>query len=371
MTGVNTSVLSALWEHKSRLWAVQSGTLSAWYLPVDSRSGAATEFPLNGIFKKGGQLIFGATWSLDSGDGLDDVNLFVTDQGEIAVYQGTDPSSASTWALVGVYKIGRPLGKNAFFQAGGDVAILTDDGIVPVSQAIKQDRAALQASALTYPIERRWRQAVRLYNGTDRAFEGLLWPQQAMLLVTVPVAAGEEPYSLIANSRTGAWARYTGWDARCMALLGNRVFFGTSTGTILEAEVTGADEGVSYTGRFVPRFDDFQTANQKAAISARLLVKTDRSFTPELFALADFSEDYPTPGAGDMTESTDVWGTAVWGENVWGSGATEFQIETDWRTVNAVGSHLAPGLHITAGITAEPNVELASFWLRYEEGVPL
>ena len=371
ITGVATAALSALWEHKSRIWAVEGGTLSAWYLAVNSRSGTITEFPLNGIFRKGGQLLFGATWSLDSGDGLDDVCLFITDQGEIAVYQGTDPGSASTWALVGVYKIGRPLGKNAFFQAGGDVLVLTDDGIVPVSQAIKKDRAALQAAAITFPIEQLWRQSVSLYNGTARAYEGLLWPQQAMLCVTIPTVDGADPYLLIANSKTGAWARYTGWDARCMALLGDRVFFGTSTGTVVEAEVTGGDQGAAYTGRCVPRFSDFKSQSEKAALSVRTIFKSDRTFTPELFALGDFSEDYPTPGSTNMTESSDVWGTAVWGENVWGTGSTEFTIRSEWVTVNAVGSHLAPGIHITAGIVAEPKIELAALWLRFESGAPL
>lgn len=368
ITGVATSALSAVWEHKSRIWLIEGGTLSAWYLPVDARAGAATEFPLNGIFKHGGSLLFGATWSLDSGDGLDDVNLFVTNQGEIAVYQGTDPSNASTWALVGVYKIGRPMGKNAFFQAGGDVAIITDDGIVPVSEAIKRDRAAVQEVALTFPIEDVWRRYIETYNGTDRAFEGLLWPQKAMLLVTIPTLDGEVPHIRIANSRTGAWARYTGWDARCMAILGDRVFFGTSNGTVVEAEKTGADRGQVYIGRYVPKFTDFRSHAEKAALHARVVVRTDRSFTPELFAISDYSEDYPTPGSGNMEDSVNVWGTAVWGEAVWSNGAATFQVESDWQTVAATGAFLAPGLHIAAGITAEPNIEVVALWIQYEQG---
>lgn len=370
-TGVASSSISALWEHKSRIWMIEKGSMSAWYLPVDVRTGAATEFPLDGVFKHGSNLLFGATWSLDSGDGLDDICMFATANGEVAVYKGTNPSSASTWALVGVYKIGRPLNKNAFFQAGGDLVVITDDGMVPISQAISKDRAALQALALTYPIEDRWRRLVTNYNGTDRAFEAVLWPQQAMLLVTVPVQNVEANYCLIANSRTGGWARYTGWDARSLLVVGDECYFGTQAGEVFRAEQSGQDDGSPYTGRYVPHFNDINSAAEKAALHARVLVRTNRSFTPELFCLADYSEDYPTPQISDMSESTGVWGTALWGEAVWQFNDETFEIKSEWQTVNAVGAFLAPGLYITSGIVASPVIEVLALWLDYEEGRPL
>ena len=119
ITGVASSALSQVWPFKERLYFIEGNTLSFWYLATNAIAGAATEFPLKGVFQLGGSLLFGATWSLDSGEGLDDVCVFVTTEGECAVYSGTDPSSASTWALQGVYRMGRPLNKNAWFKAGG------------------------------------------------------------------------------------------------------------------------------------------------------------------------------------------------------------------------------------------------------------
>src|SRR6056297_1437704 len=136
ITNVATADLSQVWLFKERLFFVEKGTTSAWYLPVESIGGAATEIDLGSVFSKGGNLLFGARWSLDSGAGLDDVCLFVSDRGEVAVYEGTDPSSADTWRLAGVYEIGDPVNKHGFFKAGGDLAILTKDGIIPVSAAV-------------------------------------------------------------------------------------------------------------------------------------------------------------------------------------------------------------------------------------------
>lgn len=87
-TGIDSSLLSFVWTHKRRLWFVEENTLSAWYLPVVSITGTAVEFPLQGVFRLGGALLFGGSWSQDSGAGLDDLAVFVTTEGEIAVYQG-------------------------------------------------------------------------------------------------------------------------------------------------------------------------------------------------------------------------------------------------------------------------------------------
>src|SRR5690606_5522465 len=125
ITGVDTDTLSHVWKYSSRLWFVGED-MSAWYLPALAVGGAATEFPLQGVFSKGGALLFGAAFSYDAGDGLDDYCVFFTTEGEFALYQG-DP--ADTMTKVGVYEIGRPLHKNAHFRAGGDVGVLTDDGI--------------------------------------------------------------------------------------------------------------------------------------------------------------------------------------------------------------------------------------------------
>lgn len=370
VTGIDTSTISAIWSHKSRVWFIEGNSLSAWYLPVDSIAGAATEFSLSGKFSKGGKLLFGATWSVDSGSGMDDMCVFVTDQGQAAIYQGTDPSDATKWAIVGTYDLGRPINKRSFFKSGGNLHIITDDSIANLADAISRESTTLQARAWTYPIEDRWRRYVALYDGSPQAFEAIIWPQKAMLLVTMPQLEGEASFCLISNSRTGAWARYTNWDARCFALLGDRLFFGTTTGTVFEAEITGADNGASYTGVWVPRFNDFGSASWKTATSARLQAIANRSFTPELYALADFSEDLPTPGTSNMNESTSVWGTAVWGEFTWSIGQDTFEVNSSWQTVAASGTYVAPVVYIVSGITSQPDVEIATLWLQYEEGNP-
>jgi hypothetical protein len=70
ITGVATSSLSHNWVYKNRLFYIEKNSLNAWYLAVDSITGTATKLPLGGVFTLGGSLLFGASWSIESGDGL-------------------------------------------------------------------------------------------------------------------------------------------------------------------------------------------------------------------------------------------------------------------------------------------------------------
>src|SRR5690606_34962161 len=51
--------------YKQRLFFVQRESMNVWYLPVDQIGGELTLLPLAGVFEKGGQIVFGTTWSND------------------------------------------------------------------------------------------------------------------------------------------------------------------------------------------------------------------------------------------------------------------------------------------------------------------
>lgn len=370
ITGVASADLDFVWAHKRRLWAVEQNTLSAWYLPVNSIAGAMVEFPLQGVFRLGGRLLFGGTWSLDSGDGLDDNMVFVTSEGEIAVYQGTDPATAADWALVGVYRIGRPLSKNAWFRAGGDLMILTEDGIVPVSEALQKDRAALMTSAITAPIEELWQFIVARRSGTSK-FPVVIWPTRTMLVIGTPAQSGTF-VSLIANTRTGAWCRITGWDIGCIALFQDVAHFGTSTNQIAKADTGGSDLEMPYTSVCVPKFQELGTPDDKAALHARVLYRAANITPVRLTCFANYAV-----GTIPAVDPINVDGGTKWGSGIkWGSGAkwgaTSQRIAvSDWQAVGGIGFSLAPCLVVTSSRVAQPEFEIASIQLRYETGTAI
>jgi hypothetical protein len=247
MTGLTTSLLSHVWAYKNRLFFVEGGSMRFWYLPVGSKSGALTSFSLAGVFSRGGSLLFGATWSLDAGDGVDDLCVIVSTMGEIAVYQGSDPSDASNWSLSGSYLIAAPLGKNAVERAGGDLLIATVEGIIPISETVNKDRAALSLAAVSRAIEPDWADAVR-----DRS--GLPWTlrkyvERNQLIVGMPSpSASLDKFSFVCNLETGAWCRFTGapFDIRGQVVLLGVHYVGTGSGIIYKTDQGGSDNSATY-----------------------------------------------------------------------------------------------------------------------------
>jgi hypothetical protein len=368
VTGILTSDLSFVWSYKNRLFFVEKDSLDAWYLPVDQIGGALTKFPLGGVFPRGGSLLFGATWSLDSGasGGLSEQCVFITTEGEVAVYQGTDPSDAAAWSKVGVYRIGKPLGKNAWIRAGGDLVIATSIGFVPLSQAIQRDYAALSPSAVSYPIEEAWNETVLLRG--DDPWHCEVWPESQLVAVAPPNET-EDPVMYVANARTGAWARYTGWRATCMEVWRGRMFFGSTDGLVLEANVTGADADVPYTAAYIPLFDDIrQPASLKIGELARATMRSSvASLNEKITFRSDFDETLATVPDAPPASSTNEWGTAIWGESVWGASSPVF-LTQKWKSIGGTGYAISTLVQITSGSVVPLDAELIRLDVTYQVG---
>lgn len=365
ITGPDPTTLSYVWAFKRRLFFLKKDSLDAYYLPVDSIGGAATLLPLGGVFSKGGSLVFGSSWSLDSGSGLTEQCAFFTSEGEVAVYQGSDPGDASAWSLVGVYQIGKPRGPKAFIRAGGDIVVATDIGFVPLSQAVQRDIAALSSSAVSYPIEVAWNAAVEDRTGN---WHCVVWPTKQMVIVAPSIATGERAELFVANARTGAWAPFAGWTVKCMEVFGDRLFFGSTEGKVVEAEVTGADQGETYTAVAVPLFDPLKSpASLKSGLQSRITYRAPSELEVKLSLQKDYVISLPTPPNDIAVSNQALWGTGIWGSSVWGGESEKFTFQK-WKSTPGSGYALAVAVQVTSGSIAPPDVEIVQTDLTYEQG---
>lgn len=360
------SELSYVWVNKKRLWFIKRESLDAYYLPVSSIAGEAVKFPMGGIFTRGGSLLFGASWSIETGDGLNEHCVFVTTEGEVAVYNGTDPSDANLWNIVGVYRIGRPLGKSAWIRAGGDLVIATDVGFVPLSQAMQRDYAALSPAAVSYSIETAWNDAVAARSGSEWQCE--VWPSSQMVVVAPPTLIDTTPEMYVANSRTGAWAKFTGWDATSLEVYDQRMFFGSQDGRVVEANVTGFDEGGTYTANYVPLFYDLRSPGTlKVADLARATIRAGIPVRDQISMQFDFNINLPPPPDATLIIGTNTWGDATWGESVWGVD-TSPTTQQNWQSVGGAGYALAPCLQVTSGANVPLDAEIVRIDITYSSG---
>ena len=243
ITGSGLTAANLIWGniHQKRLWTGEKNSMDAWYLSVNSVSGAATKFALGGIARLGGYIMAMGTWTRDAGDGLDDVAVFITSEGEAIVYQGTDPASASTWGLIGVFRIGKPIGRRCVVKAGSDLVIVTQDGFMPLSAILTLDQSQARLASLSDQINRAVNDAVRDY-GSLFGWQPILYPKATMLIFNIPQSATEF-HQYVFNTITGAPCRFTENNAICFGLMNDNLYFGGTDGVVYKFDDGKSDGG--------------------------------------------------------------------------------------------------------------------------------
>ena len=362
---LTTADLAYVWVYKQRLYFIEKDSLNAWYLPVDQIGGELTLLPLGGVFVRGGTLIWGQAWSLDSGGsgGLSEQCVFTTTEGEVAAYQGLSPDVDQGWSKVGVYRIGRPLGDKAFMRAGGDIVIATTVGFISLASASRQDYAALGQNAVSYPIEDDWADAVR-QRGQDN-WRCEVWPDGQMALISPPQVAGSVPVVFVVNVNTGKWCRFRNWPVASIANFNGRLFFGAIDGTVKEAWVGGTDEGMPYFGQVLPLFEDLGAPGSlKIVKMARAVVRSSFDVDAQLSAHANFIANFPAPTGTPEVVGDGEWGVATWGESTWNSTRNSL-VEGDWVPLGITGHDVSVGLQITSGDTVASDAELVRIDMTY------
>lgn len=364
ITGVTSSGLNNVWAHKDRLWFVEKDTTDAWYLGVKAISGAATKFPLGHLFTLGGSLHAGGTWTRDGGNGMDDLQVFVSSDGEVAVFQGTDPSGASTWALVGVYRIGTPIGKRCLVKFGADLIVVTDQGFLPLSQVLSLDPSQSTAQAISDKI----RNAVSIAVGKWRTLFGwqaISYPAGNWGLFNVPTLEGVTSEQYVVNTLTGAWCRFTGMNAFCWEIYNDEIYFGSTGGTVKKADAGLDDDGTTVNADVLPAFTNYGIqARQKRFTLWRALMKSDGNVTLSVRWNTDFAVNAPAsfPTAGTL--SGPVWDEALWDVSYW---ADTPQPKAVTATVTGVGVYAAPRVRVSVDVqnlewySADTVFEVGSF----------
>jgi hypothetical protein len=359
--------LTHIWKHANRFFFIEGGTMNAWCLPVHAVGGELIYIPLSGAAKKGGSLLFGASWSIDSGSGTDDKCVFVTTEGEVIIFSGTDPTAAASWRQEGCYDISKPLSKYGHQKLGGDVLISCIDGIVPLTQVLQKDVASLSLAAITYNIEPMWQ---REY-GSKRTYPWALakWDEANMLLANFPGGTDIPTKSVaVGNLHTGAWCRFTNWDALCFMQMDGELFFGTQDGRIMQADSGGTDDGLNYVCTMVGGWEMFQVPpNQVTWFQARaaFFSTAHEPFEPQLAATVDYEFRIPLPPApGPDPGLLEVWDQGLWDNARWDQPAASTAIQsiknTMWVSIGETGFSHAPICQVNVEQQARPNVELVS-----------
>jgi hypothetical protein len=368
ITGVTSSTLNFPILHKSRLWFVQNNSTKAWYLPTSSIAGAASPFELGERFTDGGKLIAIGAVSRDGGSGSDDYLAFVSSHGQIAVFQGDDPSSANTWALVGVYDGAPPIGNRSTANIGGDLAIITDSAVVSTRQLMSGGQATAQRQAITNRIDQGIIEAFASY-GALVGWSMVSYPRTRLALINVPTSA-TTAFQFVVNVQTGAWCTYgknaSPLNATCWGTFNEDPYFGKSDGTVYRAETGFSDGTAGITWRVK---SSFQTYGKSGGVSRMTMIRplftAGGQVVPAIRMNVDYRNDQPlTTDEFPLPSGAQggVWDVSEWDVGMWGDNAAPYN---NWYAATGIGTTASVDM---LGQSNGIQVILNAWDLKYEVG---
>lgn len=217
-TGPTIANLINVAAYKRRLYFVEKNTAKMWYTEaVDNVSGALVSFDVQSLLTKGGLVLYaGPTSRSTSQTPNEELFTIVSDQGEVLVYSGDNPKSG-TWNIVAHYYMGRAIGRRCCFHVGGDLNIISYDGLVPMSQLLSGIDPTNDYQTVSGKIRPSFIRSANSY-ASNRSWCGVFFPSGPYVLVNIPLvdfSAGVHQYLM--NTTTKAWCRITGAQAAAWA----------------------------------------------------------------------------------------------------------------------------------------------------------
>jgi hypothetical protein len=316
-----TSEYSYVETYRQRVYLLRKNSLNLEYLPVNSIAGATTQFNMGSIFRQGGKLVAMATWTVDGGIGPEDLLAIVSSSGEVGVFSGSDPA---TWALRGVYFLGKPIGDQCLYKFGGDLLFLCELGVVPLSQAL-QGTVIERTTIVTRRIQTLFNTALGAGGNLD-GWQIISQPTIPLLLINIPSLGPTQQF--VMNTQSGAWSIFQGWAATCWARLGTTLYFGTVNSVC--AVNAANDNGAQITASLTQAPTNMGMMWEKMLKLVKPYFLSNGGFSYDAGVSSDLQapEEYTTLQPV-LANGVSLWGTAVWGTNLWNALTTLTQA---WET---------------------------------------
>ncbi len=230
---------------KSRLYFAQISVPSIWYGGVDAITGALTEFPLASVFRQGITYIYfvgPVTRAKDFAE--DDLLCIISNNGEVLIYQGSDPGSP-TWGLIGRYSIPKPASFKSFFYVGSALHVMTRGGLISIQDVMLGASPQGIWPTLTEKIDDQFPTVFGPSIPQSIVATGITVPSARYLLLNIPIFSGLSIASIkqwVMNLTTGSWWPFTGQTIYSVAYYNDELYFGTTYGKVFKGNSGYFDE---------------------------------------------------------------------------------------------------------------------------------
>jgi len=360
-TGIGTPAnLVNVSQYRNRLYFVEKDTTKVWYGAVDASSGALTAFDVGSLFQMGGYLMACVPSTRDdTAIGTQEQLMFISSQGEILVYSGSQPAGTD-WTITGRFQAPPPIGRRCTAYLGRELVLLNTQGVMPYT-ALLSDGGQKYAQ-LSDKIQSAFVQAAIDYR-TNFGWQVQPYQLQNLMLVNIPVATGTAAQQAVLNTITGAWCQFTGINAICWCTYQGNPYFGSANGTVYRWDFGSSDGGTAISYEAKTAFNYYGDRQRlKRFTLGRPLILATQAFTLGFNIDVDFSNRALTAGALITGGSDSPWDTSPWDTSAWDGEAIA---SNEMYSVDGLGRCAAFRL---SGSYVDLEFELTAFHLNYEPG---
>ena len=372
--GVTTANMMFIFTYKNRLWFLEEDAARAWYLDTNQITGKAEPLVLGKFLKHGGGLAFACDWTYDAGSGMDDNLIFVGGNGDMLIYEGSDPES--DFRIKGQWYIGRvPPGRRGWSQYGGDTVIITEYGIVSVSDMV--------SGRITNPQDQST--VGSKYNPTIARFvsdniNNYYWqitshPNEELLYITAPALDPDfnTQVGFSMSHFSKAWATHNNIPTFCLVVYQGLLYTGSRDGKVYlmfsgdkdGASYDGTVAGTEVTGTFQTAFNDMgsPTMNKRAS-RVRLLGISDGKPSFLAYIRSEYNFTLGVAATPNPPTAGSLWDVGLWDEATWQSRTATLK---KWFGVSGFGKKLA----VQISVRAAGKTLLTDYEVTFTEGIGL
>lgn len=354
---------------KERLWFVEKDTLTVWFGGAGNISGTLKSFDFSQVAKCGGVLVAVANWTLDGGQGIDDLTVFITSEGEVLVYAGSNPEDPDDWNLKGSYRISKPIGYNCTMKYQGDIVIITEDGYMPLGKMLSVSNSG-ETNNIFSDVIRELVLSRTSLNKSKRGWQSVIFSKKGFALFNVPNASQFEQH--VINVNTGAWCRWLINRAFCWCVYEDELYFGGDN-AVYKMNDGYSDNGTEIKGIIEQAYNTLGTPAIKKINLINPHTKCSANYKLVIYTNTDFKSqniDYVTNievSVGSMW-SVAKWSNIAGGVDAgykWSNNYDATLINSQWVANSAIGSSISI---VFKTKTTGNKIEWYDTAMRYEYG---
>lgn len=314
--------------YKNRLFVWKKDDSNFWYGAIDAISGALTEFPLSRLNKFGGNVVSIENWSIDANNGPNAFLVIFFSSGDIVLYEGDDPSDAANWQLVGSFRSPPLINARSVAEVAGDLFFVTAQDVLSLKELYQNGGIVPSFSKLSGAIVA----AFERYKN-NFGWEVVFFQNGRKLLINVPVGGGQS-VQYVVNVSTGAPCRFTNWDAVCMGVFNDNLYYGND-GVIVQADIGFSDDGAPINASIKTAYSNFGQPLDKAIKAVRPIWNVSGSSGVQGFSIG-FDFDYKNQGVVQPVNPT-VSSFTAWHSPWHSPWSSEGQMQSNTYLANGHG----------------------------------